>query len=165
MQGVLLSFHLSTLVRKGVLMETNRTTSRRALALIQIWASAADAASFARCVGSLSRLTPISRRCRGNPTERARKVLLRQEARCLVVLWSLVVHSIAQMYKTCKREYPTPILPQKERPFIPQMNQGAFWAVFCKRVNIVTSLESDHPYHTISVPIQKYLPNLAICRP
>src|SRR5215467_8969974 len=38
MRRVLLSFHLSTLVRKGVSMETNRTTSRRALALIQIWA-------------------------------------------------------------------------------------------------------------------------------
>jgi len=57
-------------------METNRTTSRRALALIQIRALDATASSFARCWFSLSRLTPISRRYRVAPTERAQQVLL-----------------------------------------------------------------------------------------
>jgi hypothetical protein len=55
-------------------METNRTMSRRALALIHIRASEA-LLPLSRVVGSLSRLTPISRRHRVVPTERAEKVL------------------------------------------------------------------------------------------
>ncbi len=56
-------------------METNRTTSRRALALIQIWASEA-LLPLSHVASSLSRLTPVSRHCRVAPTERAWKVLL-----------------------------------------------------------------------------------------
>jgi hypothetical protein len=77
-------------------METNRTTSRRALALIQIWASESTASSFARCKVSLSRLTPISRRHRVTLTERAGKVLL-PWGQSLRVLWSPVRTSILQV--------------------------------------------------------------------
>ncbi len=56
-------------------MQTCRTTSRRALALIQIWASEASLL-LSHVASSLSRLTPISRRYRVAPTERAQQVLL-----------------------------------------------------------------------------------------
>jgi hypothetical protein len=131
-KGVLPSFQLFTPARRGTSLETNRTTSRRALALIQIWASEASL-PLSHVASSLSRLTPISRRYRVAPTERARKVLL-PWGRCLAVSWSLVMHSIAQMYKRCKMVYPTPILPHKEGPFIPGLKEGAFWSVHCKFV-------------------------------
>src|SRR5262244_3944612 len=73
-KGVLPSFQLFTPARRGTSLETNRTTSRRALALIQIWASEASL-PLSHVTSSLSRLTPISRRYRVAPTERARKVL------------------------------------------------------------------------------------------
>src|SRR5437773_1537893 len=72
MTGVLLSFQLFTPVRKGTSVETNRTTSRRTLALIQIWASEQHALlSFV--VASLSRLTPVSRRCQAYTRLRERR--------------------------------------------------------------------------------------------
>src|SRR6266849_3968767 len=115
MTGVLLSFHLFTLFRKGISMETNRTTSRRTLALIQIWASEADASSFARCKVSLSRLTPASRRC-GLPQLRERRAF-----------WQ-VGTSVSETGIDVKR-----LSACGRGLFIPRFKQGAFKPDFCKR--------------------------------
>ena len=77
-------------------MQTKRTLSRRALALIQIWASEPKVL-LSHVLSSLSRLTPVSRHCRIAPTERAQKVLLPWDV-TLAVSRSLVRQSIA-LYK------------------------------------------------------------------
>ncbi len=125
MAEVLLSFHLFTLFRKGTSMETNRTTSRRALALIQIWASEASL-PLSHVRSSLSRLTPVSRRYRVTPTERARKVLLPWSLG-LTVLWSLVRPIVSWLSRLSLNNYQLsiqllsiqPILPPKGRPIHP----------------------------------------------
>jgi hypothetical protein len=112
-------------------METNRTTSRRALALIQIRASE-QYALLSHVAGSLSRLTPISRRCRVAPTERAGKVL-QPWGRCLTVLWSLVRTSVSYGGVPVKcfglgSGFPRP-RPTQGTLFIPRMNDGGFQAI------------------------------------
>jgi hypothetical protein len=111
-RGVLLSFHLFTLSEKGTSMETNRIASRRALALIQIRASDADASSFARCANSLSRLAPVSRRCRVAPAERAAWVL----PSCSSLL-----------FRRGKTGNPSAQTLLRTRHSSPRMNAGAFW--------------------------------------
>ena len=110
-------------------METNRTTSRRALALIQIRASE-QYALLSHVAGSLSRLTPISRRCRVAPAERAGKVL-QPWGRCLTVLWSLVRTSVSYGGVPVKcfglgSGFPR---PKQGTLFIPRMNDGGFQAI------------------------------------
>ncbi len=52
---------------------------------------------------------------------------------------------------------PQPIAPHKVGPFIPQMNQGAFWAVRCKSVSLFAQMHSaSKQEHLVIVQRRKW---------
>src|SRR5437867_1128787 len=133
MTGVLLSFHLFTLFRKGISMETNRTTSRRTLALIQIWASE-QIALLSSVAGSLSH---GSRPYPGDvelPRLRERRAFWQVTAMIAQAFLSVTVRTYSCLTEYRKRE-PVHFYRFRLRRgrFIPAWKAGTFPPVLCKR--------------------------------